>query len=77
MQVPWGLRKLLQWLKTEYNDPAILITANGISESGDSNEANDWWRKQYFVGYINEMMKGKTELQIFISFCSNLLFRKF
>merc|ERR1712136_719792 len=45
-------------LKAEYNDPAILITANGISESGDSNEANDWWRKQYFVGYINEMMKA-------------------
>merc|ERR1712135_107597 len=57
-EVPWGLRKLLQWLKIEYNDPAILITANGISESGDSNEANDWWRKQYFVGYINEMMKA-------------------
>merc|ERR1712136_722605 len=45
-------------LKAEYNDPAILITANGISESGDSNEANDWWRKAYFVGYINEMMKA-------------------
>ena len=59
IQVPWGIRRTLKWLKDEYNDPAIIITENGISENGDSTELNDWWRKEYFVGYINEVYKGK------------------
>merc|ERR1712136_719134 len=59
-EVPWGIRETLKWLKDEYNDPQILITENGISENGDSTELNDWWRKEYFYGYINEVYKAMT-----------------
>jgi len=57
-EVPWGIRRLLNWVKEQYNDPDIIITENGFSESGDSNELNDYWRKEYYVGYINEVLKA-------------------
>ncbi|CAK8692258.1 unnamed protein product [Clavelina lepadiformis] len=57
-EVPWGLRKLLSYIKKEFNDPPILITENGFSEEGDSSDLNDWWRKQYYSRYINEVLKA-------------------
>uniref|UniRef100_H2Y2D6 beta-glucosidase n=1 Tax=Ciona intestinalis TaxID=7719 RepID=H2Y2D6_CIOIN len=57
-EVPWGIRRLLSWIKKEFNNPPILITENGISEEGTSQELNDWWRKEYFHGYINEVLKA-------------------
>uniref|UniRef100_H2YY83 beta-glucosidase n=1 Tax=Ciona savignyi TaxID=51511 RepID=H2YY83_CIOSA len=56
--VPWGIRRLLSWIKKEYNDPPILITENGFSEEGNSHELNDWWRTKFFHGYINEVLKA-------------------
>lgn len=32
--VPWGFRKLLIWLKNEYDNPPIYITENGFGDSG-------------------------------------------
>jgi len=56
--VPWGLRRLLKFIKEEYGDPPILITENGFSEEGGSTELNDWWRKNFYYNYINEVLKG-------------------
>ena len=58
-EVPWGLRRLLNFIKNEYNNPPIIITENGFSEEGWSTELNDWWRKHYYYNYINEVLKGK------------------
>lgn len=30
--VPWGFRKLLNWVKTEYDNPEIIITENGYAD---------------------------------------------
>ncbi|XP_076816813.1 uncharacterized protein LOC143462503 [Clavelina lepadiformis] len=60
-EVPWGLRRLLAYIKEEFNDPPILITENGFSEEGDSSDLNDWWRKQYYSRYINEVLKAIKE----------------
>lgn len=57
-QVPWGIRRLLSWIKTEYNNPKVIITENGISEEGSSSTLDDYWRKEYYHGYINEVLKG-------------------
>ena len=44
--VPWGLRKILNWIKEEYNNPPVFITENGY---GDSGEIEDIGRIHYLV----------------------------
>ncbi|XP_071181431.1 lactase/phlorizin hydrolase-like [Mytilus edulis] len=56
---PWGIRRLLKWVKDRYNSPEIYVTENGFSDDGKSLEDND--RIWYYNGYINEMLKAKKE----------------
>jgi hypothetical protein len=44
--VPWGFRKLLNWIAKEYNNPPVLITENGFSDHG---ELNDTDRVDFYV----------------------------
>jgi beta-glucosidase/6-phospho-beta-glucosidase/beta-galactosidase len=44
--VPWGFRKLLNWIAKEYNNPPVLITENGYSDHG---ELNDRDRVDYLI----------------------------
>lgn len=57
---PFGFRKLLRWIKEEYNNPPIYVTENGISERG-AFDFNDTWRTHYYRTYINEALKGKSD----------------
>ncbi|XP_022104358.1 cytosolic beta-glucosidase-like isoform X2 [Acanthaster planci] len=54
--VPWGLRRLLVWIKDRYGDMPIYITENGMSQS--EMNTNDELRVKYFQSYINEMLKA-------------------
>ncbi|XP_065606571.1 lactase/phlorizin hydrolase [Cyrtonyx montezumae] len=54
---PFGFRKLLRWIKEEYNNPPIHVTENGVSERGDVG-FNDTWRIHYHRSYINEALKA-------------------
>ncbi|XP_063805268.1 lactase/phlorizin hydrolase-like [Pseudophryne corroboree] len=53
---PFGLRRLLNWIKEEFNNPPIYITENGISERGTN--LNDIWREHYYKHYINKALKA-------------------
>nr|XP_006820739.1 PREDICTED: lactase-phlorizin hydrolase-like [Saccoglossus kowalevskii] len=56
---PWGLRKLLQWMKEEYSNPVIYITENGVPEHSDTQAMlNDTWRSKYYLSHINETLKA-------------------
>lgn len=57
---PFGFRKLLRWIKEEYNNPPIYVTENGISERG-ALDFNDTWRMHYYQSYINEALKGRND----------------
>ena len=70
VKIPWGIRRLLNFIKEEYGNPPIIITENGFSEEGSSNVVNDWWRKNYYFNYLNEILKGDLN---FISFPNKLL----
>ncbi|KAL4223206.1 hypothetical protein ACF0H5_016678 [Mactra antiquata] len=53
---PWGMRRLLNWLKTEYDNVPVYITENGISDRNGS--LNDQHRIYYYNNYINNMLKA-------------------
>jgi len=52
----WSFRKLLNWIKEEYNNPEVFITENGICTA--DNGTNDTVRVEYFRVYINEVLKA-------------------
>ncbi|NXA96488.1 LPH hydrolase, partial [Melanocharis versteri] len=54
---PFGFRKILRWIKEEYNNPPIYVTENGVSERR-AFEFNDTWRIHYYRIYINEALKA-------------------
>eukprot|EP00079_Xenopus_tropicalis_P017525 XP_004917683.1 PREDICTED: lactase-phlorizin hydrolase-like [Xenopus tropicalis] len=53
---PFGFRRILNWIKEEYNNPPIIVTENGISERGTN--LKDVWREHYYKEYINEALKA-------------------
>uniref|UniRef100_A0A669DK22 Lactase n=1 Tax=Oreochromis niloticus TaxID=8128 RepID=A0A669DK22_ORENI len=54
---PFGLRRLLNFIKNEYGNPPIIITENGVSEQG-TVDLNDVHRIYYYDQYINEVLKA-------------------
>ena len=57
---PFGMRKILNWLKNEYNNTPVYVTENGISDKNGT--LRDYHRIHYFRLYINEMLKGMYRL---------------
>lgn len=56
-KVPWGLRKLLNYIKDTYGNPEVFITENGWSDDNTVG-LNDVGRSDYFKAYINEVLKA-------------------
>nr|CAI5851418.1 unnamed protein product [Callosobruchus analis] len=52
--VPWGLRKLLNWIKKKYNNPLIYITENGYKDMTGTLEDND--RVTFLKLFIDAVM---------------------
>lgn len=52
------LKQYLLCLQTQYGNPMIYVTENGVSEKMSCTELCDEWRIQYYKDYINEMLKG-------------------
>lgn len=55
--VPVGMRKLLNWVKSQYNNPLVYITENGVDDP--TGELDDQFRVGYIRNYTNEVLKGK------------------
>lgn len=55
--VPWGLRKILNWVSQRYGHTLpIIITASGID---DESPVEDKLRQQYLRAYLQEALKGR------------------
>lgn len=59
--VPWGVRKVLKWIKRTYGDIDIYITANGID---DQSLDNDELRNYYLEKYVQEVLKGESMIDL-------------
>ncbi|KAL0596359.1 Beta-klotho [Plecturocebus cupreus] len=53
--IPWGARKLLRWVRRNYGDMDIYITASGID---DQALEDDRLRKYYLEKYLQEVLKA-------------------
>jgi len=65
---PFGLRKILNWLKKEYNNVPVYVTENGVSDRNGT--LRDYHRIHYYRTYVNEMLKGKTDGSYKVCFVS-------
>ncbi|BES93783.1 glycoside hydrolases [Nesidiocoris tenuis] len=55
---PEGFRKVLNWIKTNYDNPEVFVTENGFS---DYNQLHDLGRIDYLKGYLSELSKAINE----------------
>ncbi|XP_036154835.1 cytosolic beta-glucosidase [Myotis myotis] len=66
--VPWGIRKLLKYIKDTYNNPVIYITENGFPQ-GDPTSLDDTQRWEFFRQTFQELFKAiqldKVNLQLY------------
>jgi lipopolysaccharide export LptBFGC system permease protein LptF len=60
--VPWGFRKLLNWIANEYNNPPVLITENGFSDQGGLNDRD---RVDYHI--VSDSNSGFLSKVVYIS----------
>ncbi|KAJ4703512.1 Beta-glucosidase [Melia azedarach] len=56
--VPWGIRKVLNYIAKTYNNPAIYVTENGMDDEENENTPlvemlDDKLRVRYFKGYLS------------------------
>ncbi|XP_055010701.1 lactase-like a [Boleophthalmus pectinirostris] len=56
--VPWGFRRMLNFIKSQYGNPMVYVTENGVSEKMMCTDLCDDWRIHYYKDYINEMLKA-------------------
>ncbi|KAK6190480.1 hypothetical protein SNE40_002342 [Patella caerulea] len=52
---PWGIRKLLNYIKSRYGNPTVYITESGRP---DVDGVDDQGRISYYKSYTNELMKA-------------------
>jgi lactase-phlorizin hydrolase len=55
--VPFGFRRLLNWIKETYGNPLVYVTENGYSDYSNVG-LNDTARVDYYRSYINNMLKA-------------------
>ena len=53
---PWGLRRLMQFIKSHYGEIPVYITENGFSDA--QGNLDDMQREYYYKHNINQLLKG-------------------
>ena len=58
MVTPWGLRSIMKWIKTHYEDVDVYVTENGVSDR--LGNLDDLHRIYYYKHYLNQLLKSIT-----------------
>ncbi len=58
--IPWGFRKLLEWISDRYGNPPLYITENGcaLDDTLENGEVKDTVRKEYLESYMAASKKA-------------------
>lgn len=62
--VPWGIRKVLNYIKDHYNNPPVIVTENGVAEINPAH-TKDPERISWLRDYTNNVLKGGWGLACF------------
>ena len=54
--VPWGVRKVLNWVKSHYSNIPIHVTISAFEPTGTRNDTD---RVEFIRDYANEVLKGR------------------
>ncbi|XP_033842544.2 lactase/phlorizin hydrolase [Periophthalmus magnuspinnatus] len=57
--VPWGLRRVLNWVKEEYGNPEVYVTDNSMGTER-SLSTDDFTRVFFLKTYIDEALKAQS-----------------
>lgn len=70
--VPWGFRKVLNWIKNKYDNPKIFVTENGYVDSGDLEDHKriSYYQVNYCILYLQ---LSKPLHYLFQNYLTNLL----
>uniref|UniRef100_V5GVG8 beta-glucosidase n=1 Tax=Anoplophora glabripennis TaxID=217634 RepID=V5GVG8_ANOGL len=60
--VPWGIGKLMRWLKSTYGDLEIVVTENGVSDRTGTLE--DDHRISYYKSYMSHLLDAMYDGQV-------------
>jgi beta-glucosidase/6-phospho-beta-glucosidase/beta-galactosidase len=81
--VPWGIRKLLNYINDRYDSPWIMITENGVDVPNEGSmpiaqAINDTFRVNYYSSYLDNISKAMHEDSVSVMgyFAWSLLVRK-
>lgn len=55
---PWGMRKLLSYVKDHYGSALPMYLINGCGEKEESDSLDDQFRLDFFRTHINECLKA-------------------
>lgn len=50
---PKGMYKLLNWIRSEYDNPPVIVTENGVSDLGGTHDID---RVEYFNSYLEAIL---------------------
>ncbi|KAF2883294.1 hypothetical protein ILUMI_22883 [Ignelater luminosus] len=53
--VPWGIKKLVMWIKQQYDNPIIYISENGLADNG---ELKDQERIKFHKSYLTALLEA-------------------
>lgn len=58
--VPWGCRKLLQWISKRYGNPPIYITENGCASPDKlvNGKVDDSFRQHFYESYLTACLEA-------------------
>ncbi|KAJ1520157.1 hypothetical protein ONE63_004373 [Megalurothrips usitatus] len=54
--VPWGFRKLLVWVRDQFENPPLLVTENGYSDLPGTLQDKD--RIVYYTSYLGQLLNA-------------------
>jgi len=61
--VPWGLRRMLNWIEARYEAMPLYVTENGCSVNDDdpTTAVEDHFRSEFLNAYTEELKKARDE----------------